>query len=327
MKPLHDDVVALDGVRKVFAKTIAVDDLDLHAPAGAITILLGPNGAGKSTILRLVTGALPADGGRVETLGRDPVADGSEVRRRCGVVSAHPALYERLDGWENLRYAARLFGASDARTHLAATAERFDIADALDKKVAGYSTGMKTRLALARAILHDPELLLLDEPTSGLDPESAQAVLKLIRELTGSGRSVVMATHHLVEAEGLADRVVVLDRGHALAAGTPDELARNLWPAPRIVFDADRGDLLDTVAGRPGVLAYSRNGTANVTVDDLGRVPDLVDHLVGLGARLTRVEPVRSSLEDLYFELRRRERAGAPTPTGDSPPTPVGAPS
>ena len=174
----------LEGVRRRFGTVDALAGLDLVVPANRITVLLGPNGAGKTTAIRMITGALDAHSGTVRTFGLDPARRGEEVRLRCGVVSAKPALYDRLDAHANLSYAAELYGmgrgpAVDAR--IRESAARFGIDHALDQKVGGYSTGMKTRLALARAILHRPDLLLFDEPTSGLDPESSQAVLRMIR--------------------------------------------------------------------------------------------------------------------------------------------------
>ena len=169
--------VALTDVRRSFGSVVAVDQLTVEVPKGTVTVLLGPNGAGKTTVVRLVTGALRADAGAVRTLGLDPdvAAQGTEVRRHCGVVPARPALYDRLSGSDNLRYAAELFAvdASVVDARIAEAAERFEIADALAHRVGGYSTGMRARLALARAVLHNPDLLLLDEPTAGLDPESA----------------------------------------------------------------------------------------------------------------------------------------------------------
>ena len=161
----------------------ALTDLDLSVPTGQITVLLGPNGAGKTTAIRMITGALTPNEGTIRVFGLDPDRDGDEVRRRCGVVSAKPALYDRLTGRDNLQYAAELYGVGrNADGAIRDAADRFGIDDALDQQVGGYSTGMKTRLALARAVLTSPELLLLDEPTSGLDPESSHAVLALIRE-------------------------------------------------------------------------------------------------------------------------------------------------
>jgi len=172
--------------------------------------------------------------------------------------------------------------------------------------VGGYSTGMRARLALARAVLHEPDLLLLDEPTAGLDPESARTVLGLIDELAEQGKAVVMCTHLLLEAEGLADKVVVLDHGATLVAGSPAELTAEYWPGTRVVLEAEEPALLDGAADLPYVRGYSRNGVATVDLATVDSVPDLVDALVGAGARLTRVEPQTPTLEQLYFEIRGR---------------------
>jgi ABC-2 type transport system ATP-binding protein len=298
-------VVELDQVHRSFGGVVALAGLSLRVRPGAVTVLLGPNGAGKTTAVRLVTGALRPDAGHVRAFGLDPAGpDGEDVRLRCGVVSANPALYDRLTGRDNLRYAAELFGLG-AGAPIVDSAARFGIEGALDLRVGGYSTGMKTRLALARAVLHDPDLLLLDEPTSGLDPESAHAVLRLIDEMAAAGKTVVMCTHLLLEAEGLADEVVLLENGRAVATGSPAELAHHYWPTPTVVLDAEDRTLLDHAPALPGVVGYERNGgPARVVVDDLTRVPDVVAALCARGARLTRVMPYEPTLEDVYFAVR-----------------------
>jgi ABC-2 type transport system ATP-binding protein len=306
--------VDMRGVDRWFATVPALTDLDLTVPEGQITVLLGPNGAGKTTAIRMITGALTPDDGTVRTFGLDPVSDGEEVRRRCGVVSAKPALYDRLSGRGNLEYAAELYGLGrHADDRIVAAAGRFGIVEALDQKVGGYSTGMKTRLALARSVLHDPELLLYDEPTSGLDPESSHAVLELIREMTAEGRTVVMCTHLLVEAEGLADRIVVLDGGTDLLTGSQEELTRLYWPPNLVHIGAVDPSLLHRLGRWDGVIAMetsvpNRPGVVQVQLDDPARIPDLVDRLVAEGVRVTRVEPHEPTLEDLYFAVRRDHR-------------------
>ena len=311
---LGPTTVALTSVGHRFGDVQALRDLGFQVPGGRITVLLGPNGAGKTTAIRVVTGALKPAEGRVVTFDRDPSTHGEDVRRRCGVVSAKPALYDRLSGWDNLRYSGQLYevqGDLDAR--IAEAAGRFGIAHALDHHVGGFSTGMKTRLALARSILHEPELLLFDEPTSGLDPESSAAVLEMIRHMTDEGHTVVMCTHLLAEAEGLADHVVVLDQGHALVEGAPDDLTRHYWPEPVVHFAAERPDELDYLAGLPGVSTYHRSADpssdrATVTLRDSGSVPALVELLVAKGIRVTRVDPHEPTLEDLYFAVRGDQR-------------------
>jgi len=250
---VESPVVAARGLSRRFGEVDALSDLDLTVPDGKVTVLLGPNGAGKTTAIRMITGALNPDRGEVSVFGLDPGDEGEDVRRRCGVVSAKPALYDRLNGWDNLAYAAELYGLRDYEDRLREAAGRFGIQAALQSLVGGYSTGMKTRLALARSVMHDPDLLLYDEPTSGLDPESSHAVLELIRSMTDDGHTVVMCTHLLLEAEGLADQVVVLQDGTDLISGTPQELTDRYWPGSVVHLDAENPELLDGLAtAEPG---------------------------------------------------------------------------
>lgn len=297
--------VQIEGVARSFGRVLAIAELTLVAPAGTVAVLVGPNGAGKTTAVRLITGALRPQIGTIRVFGMDPLVQGEAVRQRCGVVSAKPALYDRLTGRDNLRYAADLFGVGEGR--IPEAAERFGISNALDLRVGGYSTGMKSRLALARAVLHDPDLLLLDEPTAGLDPEAARAVLAHIDWMATTGKTVIMCTHLLLEAEGIADQVVIMERGRSVAAGSPAELADRYWP-PTVVLDAeDRERLFAKIARLKGVVSFERNGHALVELDEIGRVPDIIASLAKAGVRLTRVEPRTPTLEELYFAVQRGE--------------------
>ncbi|MGI8808106.1 MAG: ABC transporter ATP-binding protein [Acidimicrobiales bacterium] len=300
-------VVELAGVRYSFGSGTGLVDLDLSVPGGSITVLVGPNGAGKTTALRIITGALTPHQGTARVFGLEPSgADGEHVRRRCGVVAAKPALYDRLTGRDNLRYAAELFGLA-RNEPVEPAAARFGIDRSLDLRVGGYSTGMKTRLALARAVLHEPDLLLLDEPTSGLDPESSHAVLGLVREMAAEGATVVMSTHLLLEAEGLADQVVMMERGTTVLAGTTEALMRRYWPRPVVRFGAEGAGGLDILSTMDGVVAYRPDGdSAEVELDDLARVPALVAALTAASVRLTFVTPHERSLEELYLRVRRQ---------------------
>lgn len=317
-----DLTINVDSVSQWFGDVQALTNLNIQVPKGSITTLLGPNGAGKTTAIRMITGALEPGQGTVRVFGLDPASsDGEEVRRRCGVFSAKPSLYDRLDGWDNLRYAAEIYGLGrNADKRIADAASTFGIDAALDKQVGGYSTGMKTRLALARAILHEPDLLLLDEPTSGLDPESAVSVLSLIRDMTSGGRTVLLCTHLLLEAEGLADEIVIMEHGTSLVAGKPNDLASHFWPAPQVSIGTTGGDhlvLLDTAAG---VLSVSIDGDrAMLEVEDITIVPELVKTLVSAGAAITTVSPFVPNLEDLYFAVRKGRESD------DQPPPPVTA--
>ena len=313
--------VALHGVSKSFNQKPALPDLTLVAPPqGMITVLLGPNGAGKTTAIRCITGAMSLDQGHIRILGLDPELDGETVRSDCGVVSAKPALFDRLTGWDHLTYASQLHGVAKAaiRDRVMVASTRFGIEHALDDQVGGYSTGMKTRLALARSVLHEPQLLLFDEPTSGLDPEAAQAVIALIRDMTADGHTVVMCTHHLVEAEGLADHVVVLDVGSDLVAGPPADLTRHYWPEDSVLIAVDSDPAAPTTLAHltelPGVRRVEpANGggdgpEALVVLDDPGVTPNVVAALTASGSQVRKVVPHEPTLEELYFAVRRSAR-------------------
>jgi cystine transport system ATP-binding protein len=227
-------VVELRDVRRRFAQVEALRGLDLSVERGTITVLVGPNGAGKTTAIRVITGALGVDQGTVRVFGLDPdvAAQGEEVRTRCGVVSAKPALYDRLSGFDNLRYSAELYGlgwSPATRERIVEAATRFGIHSSLDAQVGGYSTGMKTRLALARSVLHRPDLLLFDEPTSSLDPELVGEVLTVMKELADDGWTMVVVTHELAFARAVADEVLFLDGGVVVERGAP----RQMFTEPR----------------------------------------------------------------------------------------------
>ncbi|MEE8456573.1 MAG: ABC transporter ATP-binding protein [Acidimicrobiia bacterium] len=298
--------ISFSSVRKTFGEVTALNGVDFSAPAGSVTVLLGPNGAGKTTTVRLTTGAMIPDFGAIRVLGLDPLTDGDEVRARVGVVPPKPAFYDQISGWDNLQFAATIFGADESEARRAA--EQFGIVHALSQDVGGYSTGMRTRLALARAVLHDPEVLMLDEPTAGLDPESARAVLDLITEMAGRGRTIVMCTHLLHEAEGIADQVVLLENGKVRASGPPRALARRYMPDPIVIIDAEDRSMLELISELDGVLAVRDEGAFHITLDSTDRIPDLVIELVKRGVRPTRVEPLEPTLEDLYFEMQRAHR-------------------
>jgi len=304
-------VVLINNASKTFGEVEALGSLSLSVGQGRITVLLGPNGAGKTTAIRMITGALTPDDGEVLVYGYDPGGDdGEEVRRSCGVVSAKPSLYDRLSGSDNLQYAAELYGlgrGAKTERRILEAADQFGIAGDLDQRVGGYSTGMKTRLALARAVLHQPTLMLLDEPTSGLDPESAVAVLAMVRDMTADGKTVLMCTHLLLEAERLADQIVVMDNGNDLLAGHPDSLAERFWPRARVEITSSNGAALDGLRNQAGVIDYQRHDlTAVIQLDSQDRVTTLVTELVRVGADVRSVVPYRPSLEDLYFAIRRQ---------------------
>jgi ABC-2 type transport system ATP-binding protein len=301
--PAADPAVEIDGVHRSFGAIRALDGMSLTVGRGEVVGLLGHNGAGKTTTVRLLLGILAPDRGAIRVLGRDPLHDGPDVRRSIGLVSATPGVDERLTARQNLAFAADVYGVDD-RERAGALLEQFDLYSRADDRVAGFSTGMRQRLALARALLHDPPLLLLDEPTAALDPVVSREVRATVERLAGEGRSVVLCSHNLTEAQQLCDRVVVLQEGRVIAEGAPMALAASLGLTRlRLLVDAgDRAAAESAVVGLGGAVE-GRNGQLAVTGLDASVVPGLVAALVDAGVRVHGVVPEDASLEDVYFAL------------------------
>jgi ABC-2 type transport system ATP-binding protein len=305
-------VVVARGLTRRFGDKVAVDGLDLEVGRGELCALLGHNGAGKTTTLRMLAGVLAPSAGEARVFGLSPVEDGPAVRSRLGVLPEHHGLEERLTARQNLRYAAELYGYPEERLagRVEEMLERFGLLDVGDEKAGGFSRGMKQRLALARALLHEPELLFLDEPTAGLDPIASRQVTETLRELSaGGGRTALICTHDLTLAQRVCDRVVVMRRGRLVALGSPRELAERL-PHGRLLLGVGEGQVemaAQVVRGvAPEAAAEpSPDGAGELLVTRLpaGATPALVAALVGAGVDVHRVEPAQATLEDVYFGL------------------------
>jgi ABC-2 type transport system ATP-binding protein len=248
----------------------------------------------------------------------NPVTDYHRIRARTGVLTETPSLDERLTARENLRFAAQLAGVARgiADRRVAELLDRFDLAERADDRTAGFSRGMKQRLALARALVHDPELVFLDEPTAALDPVAARDVHQLVRNYSGDERrTVVITTHNLVEAQRLCDRVVILRNGRPIADGTPGELSRTLAGAgSRVEVEVAPTDVERAIAAARSLLDDGSEVSADgdvLTVDGLGRerLPALIGLLARSDVSVFRVSPSEPSLEDVYFALHA-DKAG-----------------
>jgi ABC-2 type transport system ATP-binding protein len=294
-----------------FGSVVAVDALDLTVAAGEVFGFLGHNGAGKTTTVRVLNGLLRPSAGRSTVLGLDPLVDGSALRRRTGVLTETPALDERLTARENLTFFAAFYGieGASATRRVSELLEIFELSDRADERVDRYSKGMKQRLALARLMLHGPDLLFLDEPTAALDPVATRHLHARIREAGNGGeRTVFLCTHNLHEAESLCDRVAVLAHGRLLAVGTPTELAQRYAPATDVHIDVEPAAADTAVAAlvqRLGATDVARD-SGRITVARLGRdrVPEAVRAIVSAGVGVYRVEPRQPTLEDVYFALQ-----------------------
>jgi len=325
--------ITVDRLTRRFGELTALDALSLKVHRGEVFGFLGHNGAGKTTTVRLLNGILAPDGGTARVLGLDPVSEGSALRRRTGVLTETPSVDERLSGRENLLIYADLYGIDRAQVprRVADLLATFGLSQRADQKAGAYSKGMKHRLALARALLHEPELLFLDEPTAGLDPLATRQVHELITALSHEARTVFICTHNLAEAQQLCSRVAVLEHGQLVASGTPQDLACQMGcrqrleielapeglPAALAVLDASPTLAVDDP---PSPLAEMREAGAGplegarvvqITVggDDREAIPDLIAALAAAGVRIYRVSPQEPSLEDVYFALHDRNVA------------------
>ena len=241
-------MIETEGLSKRFGGTLAVSELSLRVEAGEVMGFLGPNGSGKTTTIRLLMGLLRPSAGRAAILGRDCHSDAVALKRDVGYLPDEPFLYPYLSGTETLELVAGLHGFTPAegRRRAAEVAERIGLGDTARTYTVTYSLGMKKRLALALALIHDPRVLILDEPTNGLDPAGARQMRSTITELAAGGRTIFLSTHLLDAAERLCHRVAIIQRGSLQAVGTPDEL-RARYEAPGTTLE----DLFLRVTGDP----------------------------------------------------------------------------
>jgi ABC-2 type transport system ATP-binding protein len=314
-----DPVITCRGLTRRFGDVVAVDRLTLDIHPGEVFGLLGHNGAGKTTTIRLLNGVLTPSEGSSGVLGFDPATEGPNLRRRTGVLTETPSLDERLTGRVNLRIYAELYSVPRGKvgSRVDQLLEAFELAGRADEKVSAYSKGMKQRLALARALLHRPQLLFLDEPTAGLDPVAARRVHETIRQMSGEEqRTVLLCTHNLVEAQKLCDRVAVLGHGRLLALGTPAELAHQLGRRLRLEIEVAPAELeaaLDVLStAAPDITPAHENGVVSLVGVEREAIPRLVSLLAAAGVRLYRVAPQEPSLEDVYFALHGQQLVSGP---------------
>ena len=314
--------VVCHGLSKRFggaSGVLALDGLQLEVPRGSVFGLLGPNGAGKTTTLRLVTGLARPTGGRVEIDGRAVSPDDSSVRHGIGVLDQDPRYYGWMTGRELVAFAAELSGRDrrSARDRAGAVLERVGLTDAADRRIGGYSGGMRQRLGIAQALVDEPRLLVLDEPVSSLDPEGRRDLLTLIAEL-GANATVLFSTHVLADVERICDRVAILDHGRLVTEGPLDDLLARyaqpvfrLTPEPR--QDAAVSGLLATIRAKPWVESATEvDGALVVSVrDEESASAGLLPMVVTAGVRLAMFERTRPTLEDVFLRLVGRAEAVA----------------
>jgi ABC-2 type transport system ATP-binding protein len=311
-KQMSFPVIQISSLSRRFGEKNAVDRLTLDVEAGEIFGFLGHNGAGKTTTVRLLNGVLEPTSGQACVLGLDPQAEGPAVRARTGVLTETPSLDERLTARDNLSIYADLYNVprGDVAGRVNSVLTEFELADRADEKVGGYSKGMKQRLALARALLHRPEVLFLDEPTAALDPVAARHVHMLVENLARrEGCTVFLCTHNLVEAQKLCDRVAVMEHGHLVALGTPADLARQYVKRLDVELEVDPLQMelaLQTLEEFPQLFINppkQEKELLTMTLDGRESIPELLSILVHKGLRVYRLAPQEVNLEEVYFAL------------------------
>ena len=302
-------MIVVEGLRKDFRSLTAVHDMAFTVGDGEIFGLLGPNGAGKTTTVRMLAGLITPTAGTATVNGHSLGEGSQRIRAFTGILTESPGLHEKLTARQNLAFYGRLYGLRGSRLRQAV--ERYlgvvEMTAHADRRVATFSKGMRQKIAIARALLHEPEVIYLDEPTSGLDPSAAKTIRDFVASLRSLGRSIVVCTHNLDEAERLCDRIGIM-RGTLLRVDTPAGLRRHgRTSTVRVQLNGARGP--DSFIGRLAELPFvsgvqTKDGTLVVEMADPPReTPDLVSALVAAGARITAVSEEAPTLEEAYLAL------------------------
>ncbi len=303
-------IIQFEGVEKRYGKTVALDRIDLSIPEGSITGLIGPNGAGKTTSMLIMSTLLDRDGGRVEVAGHDPLSDPRSVRRVLGYMPDFFGFYESLNTTEYLDFFAAAHGIKPARRPavISDLLALVDLEAKADADVNALSRGMKQRLSLARALLHDPQILVLDEPASGLDPRARVHLRELISELARLGKTVVISSHILAELEGICSHLAIIDGGTVRAAGKLEEIRDLLTAARRItarVPDERIDEAQDLAAGDQEVAEVSveRGSLRMVLAGGDESSARLLSLLVTAGIPVFEWRTESAGLEELFLQL------------------------
>lgn len=285
--------VEADELSKSYRSLIAVDHLSLTVDVGEVFGILGPNGAGKTTTLRILACLFQPSGGSAKVCGHDITTEPMKVRQIVGILTENPCVYERLTAYENMDFFARAYGVSDPAVRERSIRELLDLFglwERKDERVGIFSKGMKQKLAIARTLVHGPQVLFMDEPTSGLDPESSKAIRDLIEHLSRlEKRSILLSTHRLEDAERLCGRVMIIKRGKSISCGTPQDLRAKISGRPVIEIGLKKMSqrIVEVVRDMDQVSAVSvddQRATMTVTVDDLASdVPEIVKKVVYAG--------------------------------------------
>ena len=298
-------MIRTENLSKRFGDNLAVDRLTLEVQAGEVFAFLGPNGAGKTTTVRMLAALIGPTAGDAWVNGHRLGEDDMDIRRSVGILTEAPGLYERLDAVQNLRLYARLYEVVDVEGQVEKYLRFLGLWERRDEPVGGFSKGMKQKLAIARALLHEPPLLFLDEPTAALDPEAARTVRDFIGQIKGAGRTIFLCTHNLDEADRLADRIGVIKQ-KLIQVDSPANLRRSLYGRRVVVHLAEVSEAVRAaVDALPFVKEMQQvDQTLVVSLENPEEQnPALVASIVAAGGGVRFVNELRHSLEDIYFTL------------------------
>lgn len=300
-------MIQTEDLSKQFDGFWAVDGVTINVPAGQVLVLLGPNGAGKTTTVRMVTTILRPTRGTARVIGYDVLDHPQKVRSLVGVLTEQHGLYPRMTGQEYLDFFGQAYHVERQRrkARIDELMTFFELEASRHKRIGQYSKGMRQKLALARALFHDPPVLLLDEPTSAMDPASARLVRNAIHDLRSDKRAIILCTHNLNEAEELADQIAIIHKGKIIAQGTSLELKRALNPKPRyqVLFANPQPQPPVLSFQDVAVLELRQEGFIYETQSPQERNPALLAHLLGLGLAVYRLEELEVTLEEVYLRV------------------------
>ena len=307
--------IQTEKLTRSFGTLKAVHRLTLEVPRGTVFGFLGPNGSGKTTTIRLLLGLLDADEGRAQVLGFDIREQPDEVRTRSGALLEHHGLYERMSAADNLHYYGRIWHMSgtERETRIRELLEPVGLYDRRDEPIGRWSRGMKQKLAVARTLMHHPELVFLDEPTAGLDPVASAALREDLEMLAEQeGVTIFLTTHNLAEAEKLCNQVGVINHGQLLALGSPADL-RSRTSAPRLYISGQgfSSQVLESLRGNTLVSGVRQhNGQVVMDLNNMTRSHEIVSQLVGAGVKIDEVRKEKADLEDVFLRLVEEENRG-----------------
>jgi ABC-2 type transport system ATP-binding protein len=304
-------MIRVEDLTKDYGVRRAIDHISFEAEKGEILGFLGPNGAGKTTTMRILSGYMPPTSGRAEIAGFDVMEQSLEVRRRVGYLPETVPLYPDMTVYEYLKFMADLRHLADAEDRVDEVLESVHLEERADTYIGNFSKGMRQRVGLAQALLHQPEVLILDEPTIGLDPAQIIEVRKLIRDL-GRERTILLSTHILSEAQQVCNRVLIINKGRIVVEDSPERLQARLSGSQRVIVQV-RGDtdgLPETIQSVVGVSrAFStQDGNAEFeTLPGEDARPEVARALIGAGYDLLEMRPIGLSLEDIFLQLTREQ--------------------